>query len=267
MRVVGLKGLRVCSPPPVRVTYDVGIIFFLLLWNADPVRGTRCSAWLRWLFVMALLTPTSGVLPALTVAAEQAGVKVTAIEVRGNKRIEMPAIVGRLTLKPGDPYTPENVRGQIKILYETGFFEDVQVETEMRAGGVALSFLVREKPFITEIVFDGNQALSDDKLKEKITIKSQAFLDQPQAKESAEKIRLAYQGDGYFNCRGIPVVQTLDEDRKRLTFFIKEGDKARVRTVNFEGLHAATKYGIRGSRASAGAQDEGRGNFSASETP
>ena len=190
---------------------------------------------------MALVTLACGVLPVLAVAAEQAGVKVTAIEIRGNKRIELPAIAGRLTLKPGDPYTPENVRGQIKILYETGFFEDVQVETESGSGGVALAFLVREKPFITEIVFDGNQELSDDKLKEKITIKSQAFLDQPQAKESAEKIRLAYQGDGYFNCRVIPIVQTLDEDRKRLTFFVKEGDKARVKTVNFDGLHAATK--------------------------
>ncbi len=39
----------------------------------------------------------------------------------------------------------------------------------------------------------------------------------------------------------IPIVQTLDEDRKRLTFFVKEGDKARVKTVNFDGLHAATK--------------------------
>jgi outer membrane protein insertion porin family len=190
---------------------------------------------------MVLLTLTCGVLPVLAGAAEQAGVTVTAIEIRGNKRIELPAIAGRLTLKPGDPYTPENVRGQIKILYETGFFEDVQVETELGAGRVALAFLVREKPFITEIVFDGNRELSDDKLKEKITIKSQAFLDQPQAKESAEKIRLAYQGDGYFNCRVIPVVQTLDEDRKRLTFFVKEGDKARVKTVNFDGLHAATK--------------------------
>ena len=144
-------------------------------------------------------------------------------------------------MKPGDPYTPENVRGQIKILYETGFFEDVQVETESGKGGVALAFLVREKPFITEIVFDGNKDLSDDKLKEKITIKSQSFLDQPQAKESAEKIRLAYQGNGYFNSQVIPVVQTLDEDRKRLTFFVKEGDKARVKTVKFDGLHAATK--------------------------
>ena len=190
---------------------------------------------------MVLVTLVCSVLPVLAVAAEQAGIKVTAIEIRGNKRIDLPAIAGRLTLKPGDPYTPENVRGQIKILYETGFFEEVQVETELGTAGAGLTFLVREKPFITEIVFDGNKELSDDKLKEKITIKSQAFLDQLQAKESAEKIRLAYQGDGYFNCRVIPVVQTLDEDRKRLTYFITEGDKARVRTVNFDGLHAATK--------------------------
>ena len=190
---------------------------------------------------MVLVTLACGLMPVLVVAAEQGEVKVKSIEIRGNKRIELPAIAGRLTLKPGDPYTPENVRGQIKILYNTGYFEDVQVETESGAGGVTVAFLVREKPFITEIVFDGNQELSDDKLKEKITIKSQAFLDQPQAKESAEKIRLAYQEDGYFNCQVIPIVQTLDEDRKRLTFFVKEGDKARIKTVNFDGLHAATK--------------------------
>ena len=205
------------------------------------MRGIGCSAWSRWRFIAVLITLSASLLPIWAMAAEQAGVKVTAIEIRGNKRIMLPAISGRLTLKPGDPYTPENVRGQIKILYETGFFEEVQVETESGAGGVALTILVREKPFITEIVFAGNKALSDDKLKEKITIKSQSFLDQLQAKESAEKIRLAYQGDGYFNCEIIPVVQTLDEDRKRLTFLVKEGDKARVRTVNFDGVHAATK--------------------------
>ncbi len=169
------------------------------------------------------------------------GPKVKSVEIRGNKRIEMPAIAGRLTLKPGDAYTPEHVRGQVKILYDTGFFEDVQVETDSAPDGVAVVFVVREKPFITEIVYDGNDALSDDKLKEKTLIKSQAFLDQQQAKESAEKIRLAYQEDGYYNAQVIPVVQTLDEDRKRLTFFIKEGDKARVKSVNFEGLRAATK--------------------------
>jgi hypothetical protein len=167
--------------------------------------------------MLALLFVAAG--PVREATAQSPTAKVASIEIRGNKKIELPAIQGRLTLKPGDPYTPENVRGQIKILYETGYFEDVQVETESAPDGIALTFIVQEKPFITEIVFDGNEELSDDKLKEKITIKSQAFLDQQQAKESAEKIRLAYQEDGYFSAQVIPIVQTLDEDRKRLTFF------------------------------------------------
>jgi outer membrane protein insertion porin family len=195
---------------------------------------------LRWFLVM--LIPVFVVAGSWREApAQTPATKVTSVDIRGNKKIELPAIEGRLTLKPGDPYTPENVRGQIKILYETGYFDDVQVETESAPGGIALTFVVQEKPFITEIVFDGNEELSDDKLKEKITIKSQAFLDQQQAKESAEKIRLAYQEDGYFSAQVIPIVQTLDEDRKRLTFFIKEGDKAKVKTVNFEGMRSATK--------------------------
>ncbi len=166
---------------------------------------------------------------------------VTSATIRGQKRIELQAIEGRLTLKPNDRFTADALREQVKILYATGYFEDVQVETDPVPGGVAVTFVVREKPFITEIVFDGNEELSDDKLKEKVTIKSQTFLDQQQAKESAEKIRLAYQEDGFYNCEVIPVIQAVDEDRKRLTYFIKEGTKAKVRRINFEGMRAVTK--------------------------
>jgi outer membrane protein assembly factor BamA len=58
---------------------------------------------------MILVTLAYGSLPVIAVAAEEAGVKVKAIEIRGNKRIEVPAIISRLTLRPGDPYIPENV--------------------------------------------------------------------------------------------------------------------------------------------------------------
>ncbi|OQW30916.1 MAG: outer membrane protein assembly factor BamA [Nitrospira sp. SG-bin1] len=177
----------------------------------------------------------------LEALAQVPELKVASIEIRGAKRIEVPAIAGRLTLKVGDRYTPDNVRGQVKILYDTGFFEDVQVETESVVQGMAVTFVVQEKPFITEIVFDGNEQLTDEKLKEKTTIKNQTFLDQQQVKESAETIRLAYQHDGYYNAQVVPVIETLDGDRKRLTFHITEGEKARIKTVIFEGLRAATK--------------------------
>jgi outer membrane protein insertion porin family len=182
-----------------------------------------------------------GVLEALAQVPE---LKVTSIEIRGAKRIEVPAIAGRLTLKAGDPYTSDNVRGQVKILYDAGFFEDVQVETESVGEGMGVTFVVQEKPFITEIVFDGNEHLTEEKLKEKTTIKSQTFLDPQQVKESAESIRQIYLRDGYYNAQVIPVIQALDEDRKRLTFHVTEGEKARVKTVTFEGLRAATKTEI-----------------------
>lgn len=234
--MIGPKGIGVASLP---TTNEQGVLY--RSGGSSFVKRTGCPVGLRRvgtiLFVLAF-----GLIPFLAGAAgDQQGAKVASIEIRGNKKIELSAISGRLTLKVGDPFTPENIRGQIKILYEAGYFEDVQVETESGSAGVAVTFLVREKPFITEIVFDGNQELSDDKLREKITIKSQAFLDQAQAKDSAEKVRLAYQDSGYHDCQVIPIVQTLDEDRKRLTFFVKEGEKARIKTVNFEGMRGATK--------------------------
>ena len=111
--------------------------------------------------VLALL-----VVPPSMAQAQGGEQKVKSIQVRGAKRIEETAVRGRLTLKVGDRYTGEAIRTQIRLIYEMGFYEDVRIETEPALGGVAVVFVVREKPFITDIVFDGNENLSDDKLKE-----------------------------------------------------------------------------------------------------
>ena len=131
------------------------IIVISFPWDLVLAESFPCATHALVLVILILVVVHGAVWAAR--AGADPGPKVTSIEIRGNKQIELPAIQGRLTLKPGDPYTPENVRGQIKILYETGFFEDVQVETEATPDGIAVAFVVREKPFITEIVFDGNE--------------------------------------------------------------------------------------------------------------
>jgi outer membrane protein insertion porin family len=181
--------------------------------------------------VLAWLLVSPGV-----VQAQDGEQKVKSIQIRGVKRIEETAVRGRLTLKIGDRYTGEAIRTQIRLIYEMGFYEDVRIETESVPGGVGVVFVVREKPFITDIVFDGNENLGDDKLKEKITIRNNSFLDQQQAKESAERVRQAYQEDGYYNVQVVPIIQSVEEDRKRLTFYIKEGERAKIKAVNFEGM-------------------------------
>lgn len=216
---------------------------FHIHWSADPYRKTAVINWVRTRSIFLVLVTAFALVhtPTGLVRAQEGAKTVKSIEVRGNKRIEESTIRGRLTLKAEDRYTQEAIRTQIRLIYEMGFFEDVRIETEPVVGGVAVAFVVREKPFITEVVFDGNENLSEEKLQEKITIRNQSFLDQQQAKESAERIRLAYQDDGYYNATVIPIVQALEEDRKRLTFFIKEGERAKIGTVTFEGTKVVTR--------------------------
>ena len=167
--------------------------------------------------------------------AQEVGQRIGPITIQGNKRIESPAIRSRLTLKEGERFTPERIREQIRALYQMGYFEDVRVETEPKAGGVAVIFVVAEKPFVTDILFDGNDDLKDEKLTEKLTVRTQSFLDQQQIKDSVERLRQLYEDEGHFSARIVPVIKSLDGERKSLTFFIKEGPKARIKTVALDG--------------------------------
>ena len=167
--------------------------------------------------------------------AQETGQRISAIIVQGNKRIEVPAIRARLTLKEGERVTAERIREQIRALYQMGYFEDVRVETEPKAGGVAVIVVVTEKPFVTEILFDGNDNLKDEKLTEKLTVRPQSFLDQQQIKDSVERLRQLYEDEGHFSARLVPVIKSLDGERKSLTFFVKEGPKARIKAIAFDG--------------------------------
>ncbi len=186
------------------------------------------------LSVMCGLGFLYNLLPAPVYAVSEVQ-NIRSIEVRGNQHIEAQAIKSKLTLKVGEPFVQESIREQIQQIYGMGFFEDVQVETKKRLEGIDVVFLVREKPFNTEVVFDGNDELSEDKLKEKMTVRSQVFLDQEQVNVSAENIFQLYQEEGYYHAQVIPVVEVVALNRNRLTFFIQEGPQAHIKNLKFEG--------------------------------
>ncbi|MGE0473559.1 MAG: POTRA domain-containing protein, partial [Nitrospirales bacterium] len=124
---------------------------------------------------------------------------IRAVEVQGVQHIEPQAILGKLSIKTGDPLNHDEIRKDIQQIYSLGFFEEVEVATEPRDGGVAVIFHVTEKPFTVEVVFDGNDEISDDKLNEKNTIRSQVFLDKEQVKATVEKFRTLYEEKGYYH--------------------------------------------------------------------
>lgn len=188
-------------------------------------------------------------LPFEVVRAQGEASLIRAIEVQGAHHIEPQAILGKLTIHIGDPLRKEEIRKEIQQVYSLGFFEDVQVTTEPREGGVGVIFHVAEKPFTVEVVFDGNDEISDDKLNEKNTIRSQVFLDKEQVKSTVEKFRVLYQEKGYFHAQIVPIIDMIDNNQSRVTFYIEEGKQAHIRTVEFEGRHVIKKNDLTGNMA------------------
>ncbi|HLB03204.1 MAG TPA: outer membrane protein assembly factor BamA, partial [Nitrospiria bacterium] len=161
-----------------------------------------------------------------------------AIEVRGNKKIDKFAILAKIKSKEEQALNQEQLREDLKAIYQMGFFEDVMVSTEELEGGVRVVFAVMETPFLIEIQFSGNEKIETETLKDKITLKTQTFVDRQQVKENAEKLREHYEKEGYFEVRVIPFLKAVEEDKVTLTFFIKEGSQAKIRRILFEGRHA-----------------------------
>jgi len=171
------------------------------------------------------------------VAKEEEG-PVKNIEVRGNKKIDTFAILAKIKTKENQSVSQQQLREDLKAIYQMGFFEDVQISTEKLEGGIKVIFTVQEKPFLVEIQFSGNKEIDTQTLKDKITLKDQTFVDHQQIKENAEKLREYYEQEGYFEAHVIPVLKAVEADKVSLTFFIREGPLAKIRSVGFEGRHA-----------------------------
>jgi len=164
----------------------------------------------------------------------EGGTIVKAIEIQGNQRIETSTILARIKLKVGSPLSADAVREDINSLYQLGFFLDVRVDSEPTDGGVKVIYHVTERPYISEINFVGNAEIMSDKLKEKLTIKPKTFLDDVQVKQNAEVIRQYYDEEGYYSTVVIPVLKE-QEDHVDLIYYIKEGAKATINKINFNG--------------------------------
>lgn len=160
---------------------------------------------------------------------------INAIEVKGLKRIEEGAVKAKISQKLGEPVSQEKTNDDIKSIFTMGYFEDVQVEIEAFEGGVKLIYVVKEKPTIVRVDFQGNKNLEDAKLKEKITITPGSIADTVLIQDNATKIGKFYEEEGYWLTNVVPVVKKISENEVSLTYQIDEGQKVKIKHIVTEG--------------------------------
>ena len=173
--------------------------------------------------------------------AQEGEIKIKQIEIMGNKRIETQAIQAKIKTRVEDPFRPEGLREDLKAIYQMGYFRDVRTETESLPDGIKVIFVVEERPTLVAIEYAGNEEIMVDKLIQQVALRTQTFVDDLQIKDSAEQIRRYYEQEGYYQTVVIPVFKNLGDDKVSLTFYIKEGLRARIRKLAFDDRKAISR--------------------------
>jgi outer membrane protein insertion porin family len=169
-------------------------------------------------------------------AADQAeGLPIAAIDIVGNRRVARSDVISYLREKPGHLFKVENLTGDVRALWDSGFFEDVQVDLSSSDRGVTLRFLVRERPNIRDIQYDGNNEIENDKLGEVVEIKPNTILSLPAVRRTVQKIKDAYSEKGFFLAEVTYEVVAQRENEVTVKFHITEHQPVTVRRITFIG--------------------------------
>jgi outer membrane protein insertion porin family len=148
-------------------------------------------------------------------------------------------IRSNLRVKVGDTYLRATVDDDVRNLYATGFFYNIQVDADNKPEGVILTYKVQGKPRLTEIKFQGNTKFKSTKLLKKISSKVDEPLDERKLFTDTQDIQKLYQKKGYHRTQ-VKYVLNLDENAGRgtATFQIAESPKVKILEVDFVGAKA-----------------------------
>ena len=185
-----------------------------------------------WLLLLVFATPT------VALAAPPAPVSgvVTRIVVEGNERIEDATVLATVSLHVGSRLTSSAVRRDLKSIYGTGFFDDVQVELrDAEDGGQVLAFVVDEKPAVRDVRIEGNKKVDEEDIDEVIDIRSFTVLNEAELKRNTDRIRDLYVDKGFFLVGVTPKVVPVGNDQVEVVFVIDENRKVIVQRVDFSG--------------------------------
>ncbi|MBN2374055.1 outer membrane protein assembly factor BamA [bacterium] len=162
-------------------------------------------------------------------------IPVQAIEINGHRVIEEDTIRHQIKTRVGDIFKPFLIRQDIVSIYKIGYIEDIKVESEPFEGGIKLIYIIKERPSIRNIIFEGNKKIKMDTLKEKIDLKEKTFLDKGAINQNIGKLIQHYQSEGFYLVEIDYRLEDVDEGWVNVYIIIDEGKKVKIREIVFSG--------------------------------
>ena len=159
------------------------------------------------------------------------------IRIDGLKRVSSGSVFDALTIQPGDRVTDADISMATRALFETGFFDQVEV----RADGDVLVIEVTERPAVSRIDIEGNQAIKTDDLLDSLRragivegdVLKRATLDQLE-----QAIQRQYTSRGRYDATVSSEIIEQDRNRVGLKISIYEGSVATISRIAIVGNEA-----------------------------
>ncbi|MGB8537849.1 MAG: outer membrane protein assembly factor BamA [Acidobacteriaceae bacterium] len=177
---------------------------------------------------------------------------ITQIRVIGNRRIPRETVLARLFSHQGDVYDPATIERDFNSLWNTGYFENLQIAREDTPKGIILDVIVREKPTIREINYKGlNSVSTSDVLdrfkKEHVSLSVESPYDPTRLARAIDVIRALLAEHGHQFATVKPDIKTIPPSSVAINFNVKEGPTVKVGNITFTGNHAVPSRDLRAS--------------------
>lgn len=210
----------------------------------------RSSSSLR-AFLAALACAVALVGPAALARAQGASVPsdeatteerfvVGRIKVTGNTTTDSTRILRTFEVRRGSVYTQDAVRRGTRKLVALGLFADVKVlRSPAHDGAIDLEIVVRERPRIASIKFQGNKKREDVDLEKKLFLRPGETYSVTLVNTQIDSLLQYYREEGFPRTKITPRADTVATTGAiGITFVVEEGEKLRIRRIEFVGRTA-----------------------------
>jgi outer membrane protein insertion porin family len=171
--------------------------------------------------------------------------RIRSIEIKGNQKVDTATIQFYIRNRVGDEFSVARIREDIQRIYRLGFFKDVQVDVEEFEGGLRVTFIVVEEPYVRDITIVGAQAIKREEIEGKLALKPNSVLNRNQVRDSLDKIKQLYQEKGYYFAEAEAVYTEVSPEEIDLTIRITEGEKILIKRVTFVGNRAIEPWELK----------------------
>jgi outer membrane protein insertion porin family len=160
---------------------------------------------------------------------------VDSLVVEGNHRLTAAQIQGTAGIILHQSVNYRDVQRAITALFQTGQFDDVQVEQADTDGLLVLVIRVVERPVLQKWTVRGVEKLSERTVKDRVSLVEGRPIDRSAVARSRAGIDSAYTEKGYYRAAVKSLELPQPDGSVRLVFDITEGTRVAISQITVEG--------------------------------